>query len=245
MNANFTLITLLFFSLLFISVTIPAHENGQLAVYKKIIISSISSADTKNKGSWAYRINKTLIVNEDKNITVENFLPHNDLYQQWQLEKINNKSPSEKQLREYEADKKEEIEEDKKSKIDKSLLSLIELDSLKITNESHSIVSLSFKGFYPKFGDNAKDKIEGMLTLDTKNNYVSQMKLKNNDEFTTNVILNIEQWQLILLFNKNKEIITLKERQLNMQGTLAIFKGMSVNAHTKYSDYQLVEEKSL
>jgi len=83
-----------------------------------------------------------------------------------------------------------------------------------------------------------------VLTLDTKNNYVSQIELHNNNEFTTKVILNIEQWQMTLLFNKNKEMITLKERQLNMQGSVAIFKDIEVNAHVVFNDYQLVEISS-
>ena len=46
---------------------------------------------------------------------------------------------------------------------------------------------------------------------------------------------------MTLFFSKHEQNIVLKERQLNMKGTVAIFKDIEVSAHTTFDDYQLVE----
>lgn len=225
----------------FVAMAEHPHQNEKLKTYKEIILSSLSSADNTQNGSWSYKINKTLTVNGETNITIENFFPNKNTYQQWSLEKINDDTPNKKQLKEYLADKQEEIDEGILSSADKSLLKLIDINSLKVEKSNNEIIQLSFNGFYPKFGDDAKGKIDGLLTLDLKKHYVSLMKLESNDEFTAKVILNIEQWQISLLFNKHEQTIVLKERQLNMKGTVAIFKDIEVSADVTFDDYQLIE----
>jgi len=217
------------------------QRNKNLDAYKEIIASSLSSVDKTQSGSWEYQINKVLTVDGKTNITIEKFSPDEDVYRQWFLEKINNKAPNNKQLEEYLADKREEIGEGILSKENNSLIKLIDINSLQIESDNNEIVQLSFNGFYPKFGDGAMGKIDGVLTLDLKNNYVTQIKLKNNEEFTARVILHIKQWKMMLFFDKYQETIVLKERQLNTKGTVAIFKDIEVSAHVIFDHYQLAE----
>lgn len=213
-------------------------EQEKLARYIDLITTSLESAEQTQNGMWSYRLTKALNIDGEKTISVEKYLPSNDSNEQWILEALNHQTPSNDDISEYLDDKADGAEE---AVMRNKFLNFVDIDSIKIKEEHDDYLLFSFKGFYPKFGDAAKGKIDGTLTFDKNKAYVTHLELRNNDEFTAKVILGIEKWHLKISFDKTKNVILQKSRASSLQGTAMMFANINVTVDVAFTDYIFVE----
>lgn len=216
-------------------------ENEKLANYINLITASLESAEQTQNGMWSYRLVKDLNVDGEKTISVEKYLPSNESNDQWILEELNHKKPSNDDIAQYLDDKKDESEE---SVMRNQFLNFVDIDSIKIQEEHDDYILFSFKGFYPRFGDTAIGKIDGVLTLDKNKAYVTNLELKNNDEFTTKLFLGIKNWHLKISFDKMKDVIVQRSRTSELKATAMMFANIFVTVDLTFNGYVLVEPSS-
>lgn len=212
--------------------------NEKLVSYIDLITASLESAEQTQNGMWSYRLVKDLNIDGEKIISVEKYLPSNDSNDKWVLEALNHQKPSNDDISQYLDDKADDAEE---AVMRNKFLNFVDIDSIKIKEEHDDYVLLSFNGFYPKFGDAAKGKIDGTLTLDKHKAYVTHLELRNNDEFTAKVILGIEKWHLKISFDKTKSVIFQRSRISTLQGTAMMFADVNVTIDLASTDYIFVE----
>jgi hypothetical protein len=212
--------------------------NEKLARYIDLITASLESAEKTQNGMWSYRLVKNLSIDGEKTISVEKYFPSNGSNDKWTLEELNHQKPSNDDISQYLDDKADDAEE---AVIRNKFLNFVDRDSIKIKEEHDDYVLFSFKGFYPKFGDAAKGKIDGLLTLDKDKAYVTNLELRSNDEFTTKVVLDIENWNLKISFDRTKSVILQRSRTSTLQGTAMMFADINVTIDLAFTDYIFVE----
>lgn len=229
---------------IFFSLPLPAFSkavnNEKLTDYINIITTSLISAEQTQQGMWSYRVAKDLIIDGDKKSSIEQYSPLNESENHWVLQTLNNQKPTSTDISQYLEEKEEEVANALSANIEHPFLGLIDVNSIKIEAEQGDLVSLSFNGLYPKFGDAANGKIDGTLMLDINKKYVTQLELKNNDELTVKVVLAIKKWHLKIAFDKVKNATVQRRRSSQLQGTAMIFASILVTADLSFTQYHFV-----
>lgn len=85
---------------------------------------------------------------------------------------------------------------------------------------------MAFDVYIEKLGDDAKGKLDGLLTLDKHQHYIESIKVINNSEFSRMFSSSISDFKLIFRFTKIQEAILPLEYTLDMKGSFALRKLM-------------------
>lgn len=213
-----------------------ASENN--FIEKQIVQAITDIADAPRK-EWTVQISR--YENEEGDITssVEHFTPNEDKNKQWTLIEINDQSPTPKQLKKFAKEKQKQAKDKADGKsysID--FRTLIKQDTLKLLAEDDTTAEVGFQVHMEKLGDDAIGKLGGILYYNKQEQYIRDISISNNSEFSPMFSASISHIELNFNFIKLKENVLPKQIGMKMKGTFAYFTEIDEVSTTTYSGYQ-------
>ena len=219
---------------------IPAETQ---ALYQQEIIQAITDLADAPRREWAVEISH--YENEEGDITssIERFAPNEDDDKQWTLLRINDKTPTKKQLKKFAKQKQERAEKKAKgNSYSIDFKSLIKQDSLYLLNESELYTVVGFDVYMEDLGKDAQGKLDGTLSFNKQRNFIEEISIVNSAEFSPLFSASISVFSLIFNFIKLKEVVLPQQIDMQMKGSFAFFTEIDEVSTTAYSNYQQMEK---
>lgn len=206
------------------------HQNNVRASFKLF-------SETKRK-NFSYTITK--YENEEGDVTssLETYSPAESIAQSWSLIELNGEIPTTAQVNKYLKNKSKKKDKSKNNQ-SISISQLVDIDTLQILNENNEFIKSSFKVGYSRFGEDAKKKLEGILTFDKNNQFVQNIEIINNDNFSPMFSADINKLKLTLSFIKIKNAILPLSTKMRLVGSMAMFIEIDEISTVDYSNYTL------
>lgn len=207
-------------------------------IEQKVIQAIVDIAEAPHS-QWAKQISH--YENEEGNITssIERFAPNDDISKQWTLVRINDKIPTKKQLKKFAKKKRKHAKDKAKGKsYSINFKTLIMQDSLHLVTENDTTAEVGFKVHMEKLGDDAIGKLEGVLSYDKQEQFIKDIRITNNAEFSPMFSAKISDIELTFNFIKLNDIVLPKEVGMRMKGSFAYFTEIDEVSTTTYTDYQ-------
>lgn len=241
----------LYFScLLILSAPLTSNANGidkdVLSFYKKQIEASIKLFEETNRKNWSYKVVRFENEEGDISSSTEVFTPNEHKSKQWALLELNGKKPTKKQLKKFTNKKLKASKKKQAGGADYSirLREIIAIDSLTITQESDTHINMAFDVYIKKLGDDAKGKLDGLLTFDKNKQYIDFIRITNNSEFSPMFSSSITDFSMTLKFTKMSNAILPIENSLDMKGSFAFFTDIDETSIDRFSDYRYTKPQS-
>ena len=206
---------------------------------EQAVIQAIADMADAPRKEWSVQISH--YENEEGDITtsIERYTPNKDTSQQWSLLRINGKAPSNKQLKKFAKKKREQAENKAEGKsYSINFKTLIKPDSLQLLNDNNSHAQVGFKVHMEKLGDDAEGKLSGRLSYSKQHQYIEEITIVNNAEFSPMFSATISDLRLSFNFIKLNETVLPQQIEMRMKGSFAYFTEIDEVSTTSYSDYQ-------
>lgn len=188
---------------------------------------------------WAYQ--KSSYENEEGDVSssIERFTPNKALDKRWTLLQINGDKPSQKQLKKY-LKNKEKLANNKKEGKNYSiqLRELINQDSLKFHSENTSHIKMGFDVYVSHLGEDAKGKLDGILSYHKQDDFIEDITITNNAKFSPMLSASITDLSMTLSFVQINNAVLPSEQALDMKGTFAYFVEIDEVSTDTISNYQ-------
>lgn len=224
------------------SATCVADNTQHLQLVQKID-RAIGVFEKTQQNEWSYKLSR--YENEEGEITqsIEQYSPALNVENAWTLISTNKKAPTKKEQKKF-INKKKQRENNKKSKNSfyANLRELIDIEALKlVTNEGDHII-MSFPVQIAKLGDDAIDKLTGKLRYNKQEQYIEEISIVNNAEFSPMFSASITSIELSFSFVKIDSAILPFQNKLNMKGRFAFVTKIDETSTDTFSDYQYLGE---
>ena len=218
-----------------------ATENAVIdeALLKQKIDQAIVNFEQTSRENWAYQVDR--YENEEGDITssVERFTPHIDINHQWTLITKNGEKPTKKQQKNFVKDKSAQAsEQEKGANHAMKLREIINQESLVFKADSGSHISMNFNVYVKKLGEDSKGKLTGILFYNKEQEFIDEITITNNAEFSPMFTASISELLLTFNFVKIDNAILPKQNKLQMKGTFAYFTQIDEVSNDTYSNYE-------
>ncbi|WP_085297799.1 hypothetical protein [Cognaticolwellia mytili] len=206
---------------------------------KQKVHQAIIKFEQTDRKQWAFQVDR--FENEEGDITssLEQFTPWHDVNKQWSLMRINGNEPTTKQQKKFIKAKRKRAN---KKQSDKSysvkFREIINLESLRYQSESATHIEMSFQVTLSQFGDDTKEKLDGLLSYNKQDAFIETITITNNAEFSPMFSAAINEFSLTFNFINIDDAILFREHTLEMKGTFAYFVEIDEVSKDTYSDYQ-------
>lgn len=215
---------------------------------QSVLVSSVKAAieryEQTPKENWAFQVSR--YENEEGQISssIEHYTPNVDVSKQWTVSLINGEAPTPQQINKF---VKSKVKEQKRSdqSLSIELRKLIKLDSLTLIKESENILEINFNVQLDRLGSDAKDKLQGRLTLNKQYGFIESIVITNKAEFSPMFSATIRNLELTILFVQINNAILLHQQNLNMKGTFAFFSEIDEVSRDVFSNYRFVSDLKL
>ncbi|WDE14018.1 hypothetical protein [Thalassomonas haliotis] len=208
-------------------------------IIKQKVIQAIADIADAPRKEWAVKISH--YENEEGDITssITRYTPNQDKNKQWTLLRINDQTPSQKQLRQF-AEKKQKHAEDKAEgrSYRLNLKTLIKQESLQLLTDNGSHVQLGFQVHMQDLGEDAIGKLAGTLLYSKQQAYIEAITIVNHDEFSPMLSATISDLMLFFSFIKLNNVVLPQQHEMRMKGRFAYFTEIDEVSTTTYSGYQ-------
>ncbi len=240
--------------LFIIALMLPAISSASsLDGYKQTVIDSLSRFEEIDRDQWAFSVERIQRNGATTKTSVEVFNPGNSKASLWNLLKENKKTPDEKRLVAYQKQmtKREAERTANKEKADANggskdlLISMINLDSLKIIQQEDHQVVLSFTPLIEDMGDESSEHLAGEIIIDANNSYVSQMKINNTGKLTPAFSVSLKNFSLLFEFIQIEEHILPLSIVSEISGKIGFMKSIEEYSSERYSDYRYLTAKDV
>ena len=229
--------------LFLLAVTFPFNaltndlDRSELKQYKELIQNSIKQFEDTRRENWAFKVSR--YENEEGDITssLEAYKPNNDLSKRWALIEINGQQPTKKQIKKYIKTKQKASKNDKDDDYSVRFREIINIDSLSLYGQSDTHLEMTFDVHLKKLGEDAKGKLDGMLTFHKNKQFIDSITVVNNSEFSPLFSASISDFNLTFKFVKIKNAILPLENTLDMKGSFAFFTDIEETSIDRFSDY--------
>jgi len=191
-----------------------------------------------NRKDFSFTITKYENEEGDETSSLEKYSPAEDISQSWSLIELNGETPTKKQVNTYLKNKSKKKDKSKNNQ-SISISQLVDIDTLHILSEDNEFIKSAFKVGYSRFGEDAKKKLEGILTFDKKNRFVKNLEIINNDNFSPMFSADINKLKLTLSFIKIKNAILPLGTTMRLVGSMAMFIEIDEISTVDYSNYSL------
>lgn len=233
--------SLILFSFMFIfTVNANINSNDDIDSIKEKIDLAILKFEQTDRKSWSYTVSR--YENEEGDITssIEHYSPRNN--EAWLLEKINGKRPTKKQLKAFSKKKnKQKKTANQKNKqesdIKISLRELINPDSLSLVSVEEQQMTLAFNVNWKKLGKDSIGKLQGHLTYQKDQQFIDNITIWNNAEFSPMFTANITDLVVTFSFMQINNSVLAKSNEMKMKGSFAYFTEINETSLDSYSDY--------
>ena len=210
-----------------------------LAQYKTLISASIKQFEDTQRDKWSYKVHR--MENEEGNITdrIELFTPHQDKSKQWSLLELNGRKPTLKQQEEFIQSRLEITKSQGQgdTSFAVQLSKLIDMKSLTLLRENTNHAELAFDVHIEKLGDDAKGKLDGLLTFNKQQQFIDSIEIRNNSDFSPMFSASISNLKINMKFHKLAQSILPLENSMLMQGTFAFFTEIDETSSDQYSEF--------
>jgi len=231
----------LLISLIFCLITNQAHSETiktDLIEHQNNVRASFELFSQTKRKNFSYTITKYENEEGDETSSLEKYSPAASIPQSWSLIKLNGAIPTKEQVNKYLKNKSKKKDKSKNNQTI-SISQLVDIDSLHILSEDDELIKSSFKVGYSRFGEDAKKKLEGILTFDKNNHFVQNIEIINNDNFSPMFSADINKLKLTLSFIKIKNAILPLSTTMRLVGSMAMFIEIDEISTVDYSNYIL------
>lgn len=235
---NFSLIL---FSFMFVFIS-NANTNSidDIDTIKEKVDRAILKFEQTVRKDWSYKVSR--YENEEGDITssIEHHFPGSN--EPWQLKEINGKVPTKKQIRKFSKKKnKLKTSANQKSKqennIKISLRELINPNSLSIVSIDDKQIILAFNVNWKKLGKDAIGKLQGQLTYQKEQQFISKISIRNSEDFSPMFTAKITDLNVIFSFIQINDAVLAKSNEMKMKGSFAYFTEINETSLDSYSEY--------
>lgn len=210
------------------------HEQSSL---KQIVSSAITKFEQTAHEHWSYQVSRYENEEGEINSSFESFQPNVDVSKRWSLLKINGKTPSQQQIKNFVRTKVKQANPEKENTTIK-LREIIELDSLQLYADNQVNMQLSFTVHLEQLGEQATKNLRGILTYHKQHQFIKQIEIVNTGRFSPMLTADITDFRLILSFYHLDGAVLIHQQKLNMKGSFAFFAKIDEMSLDTFSDYQ-------
>jgi hypothetical protein len=223
-----------------------AAENttAELVTFKEKINRAIIKVEQTDRAHWSYEISRYEDEEGDISSSIEQHSPPAFFGggEQWLLKKINGKLPTKKQIKKFAKKKQKQNNKEKnKKKQGKSfqlpLRKLINPESLTLVSNDEKHLVMAFNVYIKKLGNDSIGKLQGKLVYQKENQFIEQISVWNNEEFSPMFTANITDLALTITFVHINGAVLAKQNEMKMKGSFAYFTEINETSLDTFSNY--------
>ncbi len=212
------------------------NTTAELASLKEKMHRAIIKVEQTQKKLWSYQVSR--YENEEGDITssIEQYSPQSS--SPWFLKKINGKSPSKKQITKFVKKMQEQnYPQQQENNIQLPLRKLINSESLTLVSSDDEYVVMAFNVYIEKLGKDAMGKLQGELVYQKDKQFIEEITVWNNADFSPMFTANITDLALTFSFVNIGGAVLAKQSEMKMKGSFAYFTAINETSLDSYSDY--------
>jgi hypothetical protein len=207
-----------------------------LALFKQKVDHAIIKFEETNKELWSYTISRHEDEEGDITSSIEEHLPHTS--ERWLLRRINGQLPTSKQIKHFAKKKQKQNNTQKpEENIRLSLRQLINPESLSLVSNNENTIVMAFDVYLEKLGEDSIGKLQGELVYKKDEQYIQQISVWNNAEFSPMFTAKITDLNITLTFVHIDGAILAKQNKMIMVGSFAYFTDINETSVDNFSDY--------
>ena len=205
--------------------------------HKQMLTSVIQKLNQVDSENWAF---KQILTNEE-GMQISHFDPHKAMNSRWSLASVDNISPNEEQLEDFN-DLMNTVAAEKSRKEKKTnFAEMISADTLALLKVEGNFAHFSFTPLIKDMHDE-KDKLQGELIINVVNQQASQILVKNIDDVSPAFSVSLDKLNLTFDFSSVESRTVLSKITMDMSGTVGFFKSIAQNSTQELLDYQYMGE---
>jgi hypothetical protein len=211
----------------------------KLSALNEKIHQAIVKFEQTDRKRWSYQVVR--FENEEGDITssLERFTPTPDAKTPWMLLRINGSKPTTKQQKKFLKTKRKNSDKKQKGKnYSVKFREIINVESLAYQAETATHLKMTFQVQLNQFGDDAKGKLDGLLSYNKQKAFIETITITNNAAFSPMFSASINEFLLTFNFINIDEAILFREHTLEMKGTFAYFVEIDEVSKDTYFDHQ-------
>jgi len=212
------------------------NATAELVSFKEKIHHAIIKVEQTQTKVWSYQVSR--YENEEGDITssIEQYSPQSN--EPWLLKKINGKSPSKKQITKFVKKMQDQNNpQQQENNIQLPLRKLINSESLTLVASDDKYVVMSFNVYIEKLGKDAVGKLQGELVYQKDKQFIEEITVWNNADFSPMFTANITDLALTFTFVNINGAVLAKQSEMKMKGSFAYFTAINETSLDSYSDY--------
>ncbi|WP_440876561.1 hypothetical protein [Thalassotalea sp. PLHSN55] len=215
------------------------HLDDQQSLLRVKINDAITKFEQTPRKKWAYQVSR--YENEEGDITssIEAYQPNLSKEKPWTLLQLNGELPTVKQRQKFQQQKRHAKEnKDSGQSYSVALREMINVPSLHLLAENEKYITMGFKVSLKKLGDDAIGKLDGELLYHKKHQFIEQITINNNAEFSPLFTANITELTLSFYFTHIDGSILPLQQDMIMKGSFAYFTKIDERSTDSYSHFQ-------
>jgi len=212
------------------------NATAELVSFKEKIHHAIIKVEQTQTKVWSYQVSR--YENEEGDITssIEQYSPQSN--EPWLLKKINGKSPSKKQITKFVKKMQDQNNpQQQENNIQLPLRKLINSESLTLVASDDKYVVMAFNVYIEKLGKDAVGKLQGELVYQKDKQFIEEITVWNNADFSPMFTANITDLALTFTFVNINGAVLAKQSEMKMKGSFAYFTAINETSLDSYSDY--------
>jgi hypothetical protein len=208
----------------------------ELASFKDKVNSAIVKFEKTNKKFWSYKISRYEDEEGDISSSIEEHLPHTN--EQWLLREINGQLPTQKQIKNFAKKKQKQNNTQKQEEnIQLTLRELINTESLSLVSSDEKHIVMAFDVYMKRLGKDSIGKLKGKLVYKKEQQFIEQISVWNNAEFSPMFTAKITDLAITLTFLHINGAVLAKQNTMKMEGSFAYFTDINETSEDNFSDY--------
>lgn len=200
----------------------------ELIVFKEKIEHAIVKVENTHKEHWSYTIFRFEDEEGDITSSIEQYSPQAG--EKWLLKQVNGQEPTQKQIRSFAKKKQGE-------NLQLSLRQLINQESLSLVSTDDKHIIMAFNVNWKKLGEDSVGKLQGKLKYQKENQFIEEISIWNNEEFSPMFTAEITDLALTFSFLHINGAVLSKQYEMKMKGSFAYFTEIDEISLDRFSDY--------
>ncbi|MFT5298815.1 MAG: hypothetical protein ACI9YH_004867 [Colwellia sp.] len=231
---------------LVLNVSATEKTTAELASFKEKINHAIIKIEQTEKKLWSYKVSRHEDEEGDISSSIEQHSPQ--LNERWSLKQINGQLPTNKQIKKFAKKKQEQANTEKKEKkqevnIQLPLRKLINPESLSLVSNDEKNIVMAFNVNIKKLGKDSRGKLQGTLVYQKENQFIENIAIWNNADFSPMFTANITDLTLTFTFVHINGSVLPKQNEMKMIGSFAYFTEINETSLDSFSDYDYQGEQ--
>jgi hypothetical protein len=213
------------------------HAALELLSLEEKVNLAITKFEQTPRKLWSYNVSRYEDEEGDVTSSIEQYLPQAP--ESWVLKQINGQEPTEKQIKNFVKKKQKQSKKTKQGEsIQVNLRELINRESLSLVSDDKESTVMAFNVHFAKLGKDSVGKLQGQLVYKRDSQFIQQITIWNNEEFSPMLTANITDLEIIFTFSHINGAVLIKQNEMKMKGSFAYFTEINENSIDIYTGYQ-------